>query len=94
MIVSEIKLYELLKAKLGEKEAEAFVHILEKKVDDKFDDAKQTIATKEDLARVEGRLETKIAETKAELIKWMFIFWIGQITVIAGLLTYFFSMNK
>jgi hypothetical protein len=31
MIVSEIKLYELLKAKLGEKEAEAFVHILEKK---------------------------------------------------------------
>ena len=32
-----------------------------------------TIATKQDLA-----------ETKAEIIKWMFIFWIGQIaTVIA-----------
>jgi hypothetical protein len=83
MIVSEIKLYELLKAKLGEKEAEAFVEILEKKVDHKFEDAKQLLATKEDLAN-----------NKAELIKWMFIFWIGQITVIAGLLTYFFSVNK
>ena len=29
MIVSEIKLFELLKARIGEKEAEAFVEILE-----------------------------------------------------------------
>jgi NOL1/NOP2/fmu family ribosome biogenesis protein len=90
MIVSEIKLYELLKAKLGEKEAEAFVEILETKVDQKFEEAKLVLATKEDIAR----LDIKIAETKAELIKWMFIFWIGQITVIAGLLAYFFTLNK
>jgi hypothetical protein len=32
MIVSEIKLFEMLKAKLGKEEAEAFVEILEKKV--------------------------------------------------------------
>jgi hypothetical protein len=56
------------------------VEILEKKVDHKFEDAKQLLATKEDLAN-----------NKAELIKWMFIFWIGQITVIVGLLTYFFQ---
>ena len=37
MIVSEIKLYELLKARLGTQEAEAFVEILERKVDSKFD---------------------------------------------------------
>jgi hypothetical protein len=81
MIVSEIKLYELLKAKLGEKEAEAFVHILEKKVDDKFNDAKQTLATKEDIAR----LDIKIAETKVDLIKWMVGFWIAQMAAIIGL---------
>jgi hypothetical protein len=74
MIVSEIKLYELLKAKLGEKEAEAFVHILEKKVDDKFNDAKQSLATKEDLAN-----------TKVDLIKWMVGFWIAQMAAIIGL---------
>lgn len=28
-VVSEIKLYELLKAKIGEREAEAFIQILE-----------------------------------------------------------------
>jgi hypothetical protein len=81
MIVSEIKLYELLKAKLGEKEAEAFVHILEKKVDDKFNDAKQTLATKEDIAL----LDIKIAETKVDLIKWMVGFWIAQMAAIIGL---------
>ncbi len=81
MIVSEIKLYELLKAKLGEKEAEAFVHILGQKVDDKFEDANKTLATKEDVAR----LDIKIAETKVDLIKWMVGFWIAQMAAIIGL---------
>lgn len=85
MFVSEIKLYELLKAKLGTEEAEAFVEILGKKVDEKFDDAKQVLANKEDIAKLEGRLETKIAESKADMIKWMFIFWIGQLAAIAGI---------
>ena len=62
------------------------MEILETKVDKKFEEAKTTLATKEDLAKVEGRLETKIAETKADIIKWMFIFWIGQIAVTAGIL--------
>jgi len=94
MIVSEIKLFEMLKARLGQQEAEAFVEILENKVDRKFDEAKQTLATKEDLAKVEGRLETKLAETKSEIIKWMFIFWMGQVAVIAGLLAYFLNVAK
>jgi hypothetical protein len=81
MIVSEIKLYELLKAKIGEKEAEAFVQILDTKVDQKFDDAKQVLATKEDIAR----LDLKIAETKVDLIKWMVGFWIAQMAAIIGL---------
>ncbi len=73
MIVSEIKLYELLKAKLGEKEAEAFVEILEKKVDHKFDEAKQTLATKEDLAN-----------TKVDLIKWMVALLLGLFIALVG----------
>jgi hypothetical protein len=81
MIVSEIKLYELLKAKIGEKEAEAFVQILDTKVDQKFDEAKQVLATKEDIAR----LVLKIAETKVDLIKWMVGFWIAQMAAIIGL---------
>jgi predicted Holliday junction resolvase-like endonuclease len=89
MIVSEIKLYELLKAKLGTQEAEAFVEILEKKVDQKFEESKQMLATKEDIAKLEGKLETKIAETKADMIKWMFIFWIGQMAATVAIVKFF-----
>lgn len=32
----------------------------------------------------------KIVETKADLIKWMFIFWVGQVGVILGILFAFF----
>src|SRR5882762_1429207 len=49
MMVSIIKLYDLLKARIGEKEAEAFVEILEKKVDEKFEEKKNVLATKEDI---------------------------------------------
>ena len=30
---------------------------------------------------------TKIAESKSEMIRWMFIFWIGQFASIVGVLT-------
>ena len=79
MVVSEIKLYELLKAKIGDQEAEAFLEILEKKVDKKFDDAKELLATKKDLA-----------DTKAELIKWMFIFWVSQLATFIAIAKFFF----
>lgn len=38
-----------------------------------FDKEKDVLATKEDLANV-----------KSDIIKWMFIFWIGQIAVTLG----------
>lgn len=44
-------------------------------------------------AQIEAKFETKFAQMEAkmssfktEIIKWMFLFWIGQIAVIAGLL--------
>ncbi len=77
MIVSEIKLYELLKAKLGEKEAEAFVHILEQKVDDKFEDAKQILVIKEDLLKLQVEIEKRFNQ----LILWI----VGTGLAVAGL---------
>jgi hypothetical protein len=49
-----------------------------------------TFATKEDFMK----LDIKMSETKAEIIKWVFIFWMGQVAVITGLLAYFFHLNK
>ncbi len=44
--------------------------------------------TKEDVAK----LEAKIADTKAEMIKWMFIFWIGSIGVLSGIMITLFNV--
>jgi len=62
------------KARIGDKEAEAFVTILENKVDKKFEDGRQFLATKEDLAN-----------TKVDLIKWMVGFWVSQMAALVGL---------
>jgi hypothetical protein len=91
MIVSELRLYELLKAKLGTQEAEAFVEILEQKVDQKFDDTKQTLATKQDISDLRTELKVDIANSKADMIKWMFIFWLGQLAASVTIVKYFFG---
>jgi hypothetical protein len=67
MIVSEIKLFEMLKARIGQQEAEAFVEILEKKVDNKFEDAKQTLVAKEDLLKLQLEIEKRFNQ----LIIWV-----------------------
>ena len=67
MIVDEIKLFELLKSRIGEKEAEAFVQILETKVNGKFEEAKTTLSTKEDVANLRGELKEDIANLRTEL---------------------------
>ena len=74
MVVSEIELYELLKVKIGDREAGAFVEILEKRVDKKFDEAKQILATKED-----------VTQSKLDMVKWMVGFWLAQMAAIIGL---------
>lgn len=45
-------------------------------------------ATKEDLLRVEIKLERQMAEMKADLMKWMFIFIIGQTALLVGLIKF------
>lgn len=68
--ISTIEMYNILKGKLGENEAKALTEYVESKVEKSIDKEKDIIATKVDLA-----------EVKADIIKWMFIFWIGQIAV-------------
>ncbi|MDQ6763340.1 MAG: hypothetical protein M3015_12040 [Bacteroidota bacterium] len=59
---------------------------------EEFDNKAEIWATKKDIASVKEdifRLDTKIAETKSEIIKWMFIFWIGQIADTFGFILLF-----
>jgi hypothetical protein len=93
MQVAEIELYEILKTKVGEKEAKTLVEYIEAKVEKKFEEKKDILATKQDIANLEikiANLEIKLEKTRADIIKWMFIFWAGQIGVLIAILQIFF----
>lgn len=74
-MVSDIQLHEILSSKLGREEAKVLVEYVESKADKKIDDKTTVFATKEDVAR----LEMKIAESKVDIMSWMF----GIFTVLA-----------
>lgn len=57
-----------------------------------LDEKLEHLATKADLAelRVEisgnkGELRGEMGEIKAELMRWMFVFWIGQVAAMVGI---------
>ena len=82
MQIGSIAVYDLLKTNLGEKAAKSLVAFVEPEVETKFEQKKDILATKEDIANV----RVEIRESKAELIKWMFIFFAGQIGIQTGLI--------
>ncbi|MGB4775879.1 MAG: hypothetical protein WBP45_11945 [Daejeonella sp.] len=89
---TDIQLFKILKQKLGEAEAEALVSFVDAKLKENNEVNLKILATKEDtsnikedIAKLEGKLETKIAETKADMIKWMFSFFVAMMLAIIGL---------
>jgi hypothetical protein len=76
--VSITKLYNLLSFKIGKEPAENLTSYIEEKIRDEFNDRSQYLVPKVDLAK-----------TKTDLIKWMFVFWIGQIAATFGFILLF-----
>ena len=66
----ELKVYEIFKLKLGEKEAEIVMEFIEEKTEEKINQKKDVFLTKDD---------------KVDMIKWMVGFWIAQMAAIIGL---------
>ena len=94
MVVAEIELFKVLKTKFSEQEAEAIIAGFEQKVVSRFDERKNEFATKEDIGKLKediGKVELKIVETKAEIVKRMFIFWLGQFATFIAIAKFFFN---
>ena len=81
-----IKLYDLARAKLHLNDADAmdFVSSIHELQDHRF----ENLVTKEYLdqklfgiTEKMNKLEITISEFKADNLKWMFIFWVGQMSV-------------
>ncbi len=60
--------------------------------------AKLALATKEEIAKLAfatkeeiARLDTKISETKSELMRWMFIFWASQLVATFSFILLYFK---
>lgn len=67
MRLSNIELFQIVKGKLGEKEAKSLVNYIETQVKDEFDTQRSIYASKEDLARVQGALEIKNEKVQGAL---------------------------
>ncbi|MBI2889622.1 MAG: hypothetical protein HYY13_02445 [Nitrospirae bacterium] len=88
IVAMALEIYEALKS-AGVADAKA------KSAAEKFDEALESrlghewrhLATREDLEK----LRTEIHAVRTELIKWMFIFWVGQVATITGILFAFFK---
>ena len=98
MEVSEITLFNTLKGALGEEQAQIVVEGMKAQVKEALENSKSVLATKEDVYALRNELkddiaalDVKIEKTRADVIKWMFIFWAGQLAAIFGLLRVFFS---
>ncbi|WP_426668619.1 hypothetical protein ACPPVU_20590 [Mucilaginibacter sp. McL0603] len=69
------RLYKLLSDKLGSDTTEAIFKYIDNKTERSVEATIKTLATKDDLAKVKYDLSKEISNS----VKWMFIFWIGQV---------------
>ena len=83
---SDIQLFQILKLKMGEREAEALVTFVDNKIKENNEANLKVLATREDIANLRTELKVEMKEMKAEMIKWMFIFWVGQLAATFGLI--------
>jgi len=77
------RLYKLLSDKLGSDTTEAMFKYIDNKTERSVEATIKTLATKEDIANV----RKEASENKSETIKWMFIFWIGQVAATLAIIT-------
>jgi len=73
------RLYKLLSDKLGSDTTEAMFKYIDNKTERSVEASIKTLATKEDLNAGLTSVRIEISEARTENIKWMFLFWVGQV---------------
>ncbi len=88
MTVTNLQLFQILKEKLGETQAETLVTYVDAKVQDEFESHKENLATKldisnlkEDIAVLKGELKNDILNSQNKIILWT----IGTMFIMFGL---------
>ncbi|MEW6557567.1 MAG: hypothetical protein AB1349_09465 [Elusimicrobiota bacterium] len=86
-----LKIFEVLRQKFDEPEAKVIASAVETALETNNAALLNEVATKKDLLQETSAIRMEMREMKSELIKWMFIFWIGQFTSITTVLFLFFK---
>lgn len=88
MSTLEFKVYEIFKSKFSEQEANHVLEYIETKADKRVEEQTHVFEriVNKDIEIAKQEIRKEIADVKAEIIKWMFIFWVGQVAVTFGLM--------
>jgi hypothetical protein len=96
-----LELYEKLKPRLGEEEARSLLEFIESTVEQRAvtkADLQQTAASlreemrqlegalREEIRQIDASLREEIQKVRADLIKWSFAFWVGNVAVLSGIM--------
>lgn len=81
-----------LREKLGEEGSDALIELLNRQTESEKGDIIQLVEEKFErrLSEEMAKVNERISAVQANLIKWMFLFWIGQVGAILGILFAFF----
>jgi len=82
----------ILREKLGESAAEALVEVINKAEERTKDRTIEVVEERFErrLSEEIGKLRVEMHDMRANLITWMFIFWVGQVGTITAILFAFF----
>jgi flagellar motor switch protein FliG len=69
------RLYKLLTEKLGSDTTEAIFKYIDNKTERSVEATIKTLATKDDI----GTVRKEMSDFRADIMKWMFVFWVGQV---------------
>ena len=88
--ISTLELYDLLKVKVGEREAKALVEYVDNKVEQRIEEKKDILATKQDI----HELSEKLIERMDTHFKWLIGLFIGQMGFIFGIVYFILTFKK
>ena len=86
MSAIELQVYDIFKVKFGEKEASKILELFTTITSEKIESQTQIFEriVNKDIEVAKQELRREVADSKTEIIKWMFIFWASQIAATIG----------
>ena len=89
--MSVIAIPNILREKLGEAVVQALIEVLNQIEDRTKERAIESVEQRFEKRLIEeiSKLRVEVHNMRADVVKWMFLFWIGQVATITGLFAFF-----